>query len=221
MSESDTGRQADPFHRRGARFRSRRRAASLLFEAEIRNLDAAELARERQELGAANEEVGEVSPFALAIVEGVSAHRERIDSAISDHLDGWVLERIPSVDRAILRVGAWELLFSEEDTPDSTVIDQAVLLTADIAAEKSMAYVNAVLDQIAGLAGHIKAAEAAVSVLGDLDTVATTEGEGSAEDAGSAVGEGDNVIPETSADAEPDVAAEDEPGSAGGQASAN
>lgn len=165
MAEPATGPTADPFHRRGARFRSRRRAASLLFEAELRHLDAAELARERRSLGQSDPDVGEVSPFALEIVEGVDAHRERIDSAISDHLDGWVLDRLPGVDRAILRVGAWELLFGGEETGTSTIIDQAVLLTADIAAEKSMAYVNAVLDQIAGLAEHIRAAEAAVSAL--------------------------------------------------------
>ena len=69
------------------------------------------------------------------------------------------------MDRAILRVGAWELLYGPAETPRATIIDQAVLLTADIAAEKSMAYVNAVLDQIAGLADHIKAAEAAVAAM--------------------------------------------------------
>lgn len=131
----------------------------------MRDVDATELARDRQELGALNEEIGEVSPFARSIVEGVDAHRQVIDDAIADHLDGWVLDRIPAVDRAILRVGAWELLYGPAETPRATIIDQAVLLTADIAAEKSMAYVNAVLDQIAGLADHIKAAETAVAAM--------------------------------------------------------
>lgn len=135
----------------------------------MRTVDATELARERQELGAANAEIGEVSPFARSIVEGVDEHRSTIDDAISDHLDGWVLDRIPAVDRAILRVGAWELLYGPAETPRATIIDQAVLLTADIAAEKSMAYVNAVLDQIAGLADHIKAAEAAVAAMDESD----------------------------------------------------
>lgn len=131
----------------------------------MRSVDASELARDRQELGALNAEIGEVSPFARSIVEGVDEHRSTIDEAISDHLDGWVLDRIPAVDRAILRVGTWELLYGAAETPRATIIDQAVLLTADIAAEKSMAYVNAVLDQIAGLADHIKAAEAAVTAM--------------------------------------------------------
>lgn len=146
----------------------------------MRTVDATELARERQELGAANAEIGEVSPFARSIVEGVDEHRSTIDDAISDHLDGWVLDRIPAVDRAILRVGAWELLYGPAETPRATIIDQAVLLTADIAAEKSMAYVNAVLDQIAGLAEHIKAAEAAVAAMdaaGQQDDTADSDGE--------------------------------------------
>lgn len=138
---------------------------SLLFEAEMREVDAPELARERRDMGEFNPEMGEVSPFALELVEGVAAHRDRIDSTISDHLEGWVLDRLPAVDRAILRVGAWELLFGEEQTDAATVIDQAVLLTAELAADKSVAYVNAVLDRIAGLADHIRAAEAAVSAL--------------------------------------------------------
>lgn len=153
----------------------------------MRTVDATELARERQELGAANAEIGEVSPFARSIVEGVDEHRSTIDDAISDHLDGWVLDRIPAVDRAILRVGAWELLYGPAETPRATIIDQAVLLTADIAAEKSMAYVNAVLDQIAGLAEHIKAAEAAVAAMNAAgqhdDTVAPAEDEPGAEPA--------------------------------------
>lgn len=136
----------------------------------MRSVDATELAIERQELGELNAEVGEVSPFARSIVEGVDEHRTTIDDAISDHLEGWVLERLPAVDRAILRVGSWELLYGPDETPRATIIDQAVLLTADIAAEKSMAYVNAVLDQIAGLADHIKAAEAAVAAMGDEES---------------------------------------------------
>lgn len=153
------------FRRRGTRFRSRRRAVSLLFEAEMRAVNATELVRERQEMGSRNPEMGEVSPFARDIVEGVDTHQARIDATVGDHLDGWVLERLPAVDRAILRVGAWELLYGDPDTDAPTVIDQAVLLTAELSAEKSMAYVNAVLDRVAGLADHIRAAEAAVNAL--------------------------------------------------------
>jgi N utilization substance protein B len=196
MAEPAHGPSADPYRRRGTRFRSRRRAASLLFEAEMRSVDATELARERQELGALNAEIGEVSEFARSIVEGADEHRTTIDDAISDHLDGWVLDRIPAVDRAILRVGAWELLYGPAETPRATIIDQAVLLTADIAAEKSMAYVNAVLDQIAGLAEHIKAAEAAVAA---MDESGAESGEDSSASDDFAESAGDDDAPTTGA----------------------
>ncbi|HJE92179.1 MAG TPA: transcription antitermination factor NusB [Dietzia timorensis] len=197
MAEPAHGPSADPYRRRGTRFRSRRRAASLLFEAEMRSVDATELARERQELGALNAEIGEVSEFARSIVEGVDEHRTTIDDAISDHLDGWVLDRIPAVDRAILRVGAWELLYGPAETPRATIIDQAVLLTADIAAEKSMAYVNAVLDQIAGLAEHIKAAEAAVAAMDESSGAEPGEDSSASDD--SAESAGDDDAPTTGA----------------------
>lgn len=162
----------------------------------MRSVDATELARERQELGALNAEIGEVSEFARSIVEGADEHRTTIDDAISDHLDGWVLDRIPAVDRAILRVGAWELLYGPAETPRATIIDQAVLLTADIAAEKSMAYVNAVLDQIAGLAEHIKAAEAAVAA---MDESGAESGEDSSASDDFAESAGDDDAPTTGA----------------------
>ena len=84
---------------------------------------------------------------------------------IAEHLREWTLERLPAVDRAVLRAGAWELLFGTQETDSAIVIDQSVLLVADLSEEKSIPYVNAVLDRVAGLADHIRAAEQAVSVL--------------------------------------------------------
>lgn len=177
---------------------------SLLFEAEMREVDASELARERQEMGKLNPDLGEVSTFARELVEGVAAHRERIDSAISDHLDGWVLERLPAVDRAILRVGGYELLFGQEQTEAATVIDQAVLLTSELAAEKSIGYVNAVLDRIAGLADHIRAAEAAVSALdGAAVTAPETDAAPDATDAAPAAADAGAAPDEQRPDSQP------------------
>lgn len=177
---------------------------SLLFEAEMREVDASELARERQEMGQLNPDLGEVSTFARELVEGVAAHRERIDSAISDHLDGWVLERLPAVDRAILRVGGYELLFGQEQTEAATVIDQAVLLTSELAAEKSIGYVNAVLDRIAGLADHIRAAEAAVSALdGAAVTAPETDAAPDATDAAPAAADAGAAPDEQRPDSQP------------------
>lgn len=151
--------------RRGSRYRARRRAVSLLFEAELRDADVVELADERRRMGEGSQEFHDVAPFTMEIVTGVAERLDRLDSMISEHLREWTLERLPAVDRAVLRAGAWELLFGTQETDSAIVIDQAVLLVSDLSAEKSIPYVNAVLDQVAGLADHIRAAEQAVSGL--------------------------------------------------------
>jgi N utilization substance protein B len=151
--------------RRGSRYRARKRAVALLFEAELRDADVVELAEERRRMGADSQEFHDVAPYTMEIVTGVAERLDRLDGMISDHLREWRLERLPAVDRAVLRAGAWELLYGGEDLAAATVIDQSVLLTADLSAEKSVAFVNAVLDRIAGLADHIRAAERAVSTL--------------------------------------------------------
>lgn len=151
--------------RRGSRYRARRRAVSLLFEAELRDADVVELAEERRRMGESSQEFHDVAPFTMEIVAGVAERLDRLDSMIAEHLREWTLERLPAVDRAVLRAGAWELLFGTQETDSAVVIDQSVLLVADLSAEKSIPYVNAVLDRVAGLADHIRAAEQAVSVL--------------------------------------------------------
>ena len=161
--------------RRGSRYRARRRAVSLLFEAELRDLDVVEIAEERRRMGEESQEFHDVAPFTMEIVTGVAERLDRLDSMIAEHLREWTLERLPAVDRAVLRAGAWELLFGSDDVESAVVIDQSVLLVSDLSADKSVPYVNAVLDRIAGLAEHIRAAEKAVSVLDATDdTTGTT-----------------------------------------------
>ena len=75
----------------------------------------------------------------------------------------------------MLRAGAWELLFGTEQVDSAVVIDQSVLLITELSAEKSVAYVNAVLDRVAGLAEHIRAAERAVSALGSAEASDVSE----------------------------------------------
>ena len=92
--------------RRGSRYRARRRAVSLLFEAELRDADVVELAEERRRMGEGSQEFHDVAPFTITIVTGVAERLDRLDSMIADHLREWALERLPAVDRAVLRAGA-------------------------------------------------------------------------------------------------------------------
>ncbi|MBB1030872.1 transcription antitermination factor NusB [Dietzia sp. SLG310A2-38A2] len=153
------------YRRRGSRFRARKRAVALLFEAELRDADVVALAEERRHMGEESQEFHDVAPYTMDIVTGVAERLDRLDSMITEHLREWTLERLPAVDRAVLRAGAWELLFGTEDVDAAIVIDQSVLLISELSNEKSVAYVNAVLDRVAGLAEHIRAAERAVSSL--------------------------------------------------------
>lgn len=161
--------------RRGSRYRARRRAVSLLFEAELRDADVVQLSEERRQMGADSHEFHDVAPYTMEIVTGVAERLDRLDTMISEHLREWTLERLPAVDRAVLRAGAWELLFGTDEVDSAVVIDQAVLLVSDLSAEKSVPYVNAVLDRVAGLADHIRAAEQAVSSIGDAENPALSE----------------------------------------------
>ncbi len=125
-----------------ARTKARKRAVDVLYEADLRGADPVELLRER---------VADPSPpvpdHAVRLVEGVAAHAGRIDELIEQHARGWSLERLPDVDRAILRMAVFELLWAD-DVPDAVVIDEAVELARTLSTDDSPAYVNGVLGAI-------------------------------------------------------------------------
>jgi transcription antitermination protein NusB len=125
-----------------ARSKARKRAVDVLYEAEVRGRDRLELLAERVADG--NPPVPE---HAVRLVEGVTAHTARIDELIEAHASGWQLERLPDVDRAILRMAVFELLWAD-DVPDAVVIDEAVELAKTLSTDDSPAYVNGVLGAI-------------------------------------------------------------------------
>ena len=125
-----------------ARSKARKRALDILFEAELRGLPTLELLSERQSLG----EVP-VQPYAAELVRGVASHRERIDELISWNLVDWTMERMPAVDRNILRIGVYELLWAD-DVPDGVAISEAVALAQDLSTDNSPVFVNGLLARL-------------------------------------------------------------------------
>ena len=125
-----------------ARSRSRQRAVEILFEAEQRGSTALEGIRTRRESTDL-----QVNAYTQRLVEGVIADQERIDEALSYYSRGWSLDRMPAVDRAILRVGAWELLF-QDDVPDAVAISEAVALAAQLSTDDSPEFVNGLLGRL-------------------------------------------------------------------------
>jgi len=85
-----------------------------------------------------------VPEYACDLVEGVARHREEIDRSIARYAEGWTLERMPAVDRNILRIAVLEL-FWREDVPDRVAIDEAVRLAKTISTDRSPAFVNGLL----------------------------------------------------------------------------
>ena len=104
------------YKRHGARYRARRRAVDILFEAETRDIDPVAILDDRTELAKDPQNaVAPIADFTREIINGVAEKLDDLDDAIERFLDrDWELHRLPAVDRQILRVGTWEIMFNEE-----------------------------------------------------------------------------------------------------------
>ena len=131
-----------------ARTKARRRALDVLFEADQKGIESSDellaLLEQRMHVTVAQ---GPFPQYAVEIVEGVVAHRAEIDELLSNYSQGWTLDRMPTVDRCILRLGAWELLFNE-DVPDAVAVDEAVHLAAELSTDDSPTFVNGLLGRL-------------------------------------------------------------------------
>lgn len=131
----------------GARTKARKRALDVLFEADQRGVAVGELlARRVVEPGAETA----LPQYSVDIVEGVLAHLERIDEVLATHAHGWTIARMPAVDRALLRIGTWEILWND-DVPDAVAVDEAVHLARELSTDESPSFVNGLLGRIVEL----------------------------------------------------------------------
>jgi transcription antitermination protein NusB len=131
-----------------ARSKARKRALDLLYEAEIKGEPVLDLLAERSAAGsAASTGSPPVSDYAAELVRGVQAHRDRIDELLAKHSQGWTLDRMPAVDRNILRIGVYELLWAD-GVPDGVVLSEAVLLARDLSTDESPAFINGLLARL-------------------------------------------------------------------------
>ena len=131
----------------GARTKARKRALDVLFEAEQRHIDAETLLADRiVEPGTESS----LPQYSVEIVEGVLDNINRIDELLETYSHGWTLERMPAVDRALLRIGTWEILFNDE-VPDAVAIDEAVELSRSLSTDDSPSFVNGMLGRIVEL----------------------------------------------------------------------
>ena len=129
----------------GARTKARKRALDLLFEAEQRGVDASELLRERVAVPVTE---APLSAFTADLVTGVVEHWTQVDELIATYSQGWTLPRMPAVDRAILRLGAYEVLYSA-DVPEGVAISEWVALATELSTDDSPRFVNGLLGRLA------------------------------------------------------------------------
>jgi len=123
----------------GSRREARERALALLYEAEAKGIDGTEV------LGAQPIEVEE---YAAGLVTGVARHQQDLDALLGRHARGWVVERMPAIDRTLLRMASYELLH-RPDVPPNAVINEAVELAQQYSTDDSGRFVNGVLAAIA------------------------------------------------------------------------
>jgi N utilization substance protein B len=129
----------------GARTKARKRALDICFESELRGLPPdGTLAQRAEDRGA---EGTALNPYTVRLVEGVAAHQGEIDALLEDVAVGWTLDRMPAVDRNLLRIGAYEILHVE-DVPAAVAINEAVALAQELSTDDSAGFVNGVLARI-------------------------------------------------------------------------
>lgn len=114
----------------------------MLYESDVRRVDPMSTLRTRIELADPP-----ISDFTVQLVEGTGEHRARIDEILAAYAEGWTIERMPGVDRAVLRLGVYELLW-RDDVPDAVVIDEAVELVKSLSTDESPRFVNGVLARV-------------------------------------------------------------------------
>jgi N utilization substance protein B len=130
-----------------ARSKARTRAFQILFEADHRGVDplsvlADWVARAREPKP--DEGVPQVAEYTMQLVEGYVQHARRIDELIATYAVGWTLDRMPVVDRNVLRLGAYELIW-EDGVPDAVVLDEAVEIAKEYSTDDSPGFVNGML----------------------------------------------------------------------------
>jgi N utilization substance protein B len=127
---------------KGARTKARKRALDLLYAAELRGDDP------NTTLDAAIEEgAGPTNDYTVDIIRGVVAEQARIDELLSTYSRSWSLVRMPAIDRNVLRIGAWEILYAD-DVPDVVAVSEAMTLVEELSTDESPAFVNGVLDTL-------------------------------------------------------------------------
>ncbi len=131
-----------------ARSKARKRALDALFASDLTGEAALEVLRRTEAESRERESQTAIFDYAETLVGGYLANKDRIDARLQGLAEGWTLGRMPNVDRAILRIAAWELLYNEE-IPSEVAIAEAVNLASELSTDESPKFINGILARLA------------------------------------------------------------------------
>lgn len=133
-----------------ARTKARKRAIDLLYGADVREISLNEALATEAARAEAQPDRQASWQYAREIVVGIAEHGDEIDELIETYAQGWTIDRMPTLDRAIVRMGIWEIMFNDE-VPESVAVSEAVKLASELSTDDSAGFVNGLLGRIAQL----------------------------------------------------------------------
>ncbi len=136
-----------------ARSKARKQSLDLLYESDIRGKASLDLLALR-DVAEDGPDARPIRDYTKVLITGVDANKGKIDELISTYAQGWDMDRLPAVDRNILRLGIYELLW-QEDVPDGVAIDEALALAKELSTDESSGYIHGVLGRIASIRGDL------------------------------------------------------------------
>ncbi|MCW2752728.1 MAG: NusB antitermination factor [Marmoricola sp.] len=125
-----------------ARSKARKRALDVIFSAEAQGQRIDDMLDGQIDAGE-----GPTNDYTVTLVRGIADRQDRLDELITSYAHGWTLERMPAVDRNVLRLGIYEVLFVD-DVPDAVAVSEAVNLVRDLSTDESPTFVNGILAHV-------------------------------------------------------------------------
>lgn len=132
-----------------ARSKARKQALDILYESDIRSSDAQEILQSR-DIPEDGPDARPIREFTRELIAGVASNKRKIDELITTYAQGWDMDRLAAVDRNILRIGIYEIIWSE-DLADGIAIDEAITLAKDISTDDSATFIHGLLGKISSI----------------------------------------------------------------------
>ena len=136
-----------------ARSKARKHSLDILYESDIRKSNPLQIIETREVIGE-DAELPQLREYTKELVTGVFDHKRKIDELIATYIQGWDLDRLAAVDRNILRIAIFELLWADQ-IPDAVAIDEALIMARELSTDESAGYIHGVLAKIASIKGDL------------------------------------------------------------------